>query len=383
MPKTTIVDIRNHVFAPAAIEADDFVVWRNLDPVPHTVETDPDASFYFNVGPLATGETSSPVWFGKTGKFPYLCRYHADMIGEVEVVPRGTKPTPQASAPEPDGHHHDMPGHGMPGHGGHALFHFHGFVTGGRSGAKLYMSHTPVIADDRHRFQVILRGSFVKQEHRDVYDKLRASSYGPGKVQIFHDHLSLVDIGDGTIKELPQASVEYYPPDSPGGTELPGLEKDIPVRIDKVLHFHQFDPDAEYPLGLRYLVYGDADDVFMDHHIIGAPSFHSIAKLKDVPSFWESGKFDTTAEILIPEKRIVDVSPKLLRRVAFIDNSYHLAYLPPSGAYRQPPPDPLIRRDKTAPTYEVTVDGGGKSQITVDQFIHFDVALLNNRVVIT
>src|SRR5438270_12658438 len=82
MPKTTIVDIRNHVFAPAAIEADGFVVWRNLDPVPHTVETDPDASFYFNVGPLATGEISSPVWFGKSGKFPYVCRYHAGMTGE-------------------------------------------------------------------------------------------------------------------------------------------------------------------------------------------------------------------------------------------------------------------------------------------------------------
>ncbi|MDA9446026.1 hypothetical protein WN72_11290 [Bradyrhizobium arachidis] len=244
------------------------------------------------------------------------------------------------------------------------------------------MSHTPVIADDRHRFQVILRSSFVEQKHRDIYDKLRASSFGAGKVQIFHDHLSLVDIGDGTIKDLPQASVEYYPPESPDGIALPGLEENIPVRIDRVLHFHQFDPDASYPLGLRYLVYGDADDVFMDHHIIGAPSFHSVAKLKDVPAFWEPTRFDGTAGILIPEKRIVDVSPKVLRKVAFVDNAYHLAYLPPSGAYRQPPPDPLIRRDGTPPIYDVTVDGAGSDRVTIDKFIHFDVALLNNRVVI-
>ncbi|WFU71080.1 hypothetical protein [Bradyrhizobium sp. CB2312] len=379
MTKTKIVDIRNHVFAPAAIEADDFVVWRNLDAVPHTVETAPDASFYFNVGPLATGEVSSPVWFGKPGKFPYLCRYHADMTGEIEVVARGAK-LPQPA--QMDGGHHDMPGHDMPGHGGHDLLHFHGFVTGGRSGTKLYMSHTPVIADDRHRFQVILRSSFVEQKHRDIYDKLRASSFGAGKVQIFHDHLSLVDIGDGTIKDLPQASVEYYPPESPDGIAVPGLEENIPVRIDRVLHFHQFDPDASYPLGLRYLVYGDADDVFMDHHIIGAPSFHSVAKLKDVPAFWEPTRFDGTAGILIPEKRIVDVSPKVLRKVAFVDNAYHLAYLPPSGAYRQPPPDPLIRRDGTPPIYDVTVDGAGSDRVTIDKFIHFDVALLNNRVVI-
>ena len=89
--------------------------------------------------------------------------------------------------------------------------------------------------------------------------------------------------------------------------------------------------------------------------------------------------FDGTVGILIPEKRIVDVSPKVLRWVAFVDNSYHPAYLPPSGAYRQPPPDPLIRRDHTAPDYDV----GQIGRIRVDRFIHFDVALLNNRVVIT
>jgi hypothetical protein len=93
--------------------------------------------------------------------------------------------------------------------------------------------------------------------------------------------------------------------------------------------------------------------------------------------------FDGTVGILMPEKRIVDVSPKVLRRVAFVDNSYHLAYLPPSGAYRQPPPDPLIRRDHTAPDYDVMVDDGQIGRIRVDRFIHFDVALLNNRVVIT
>lgn len=380
MARTVIVDILNHNFAPVTVEPDTFVVWRNLDPMPHTVETDPEASFYFNVGPLATGEVSSPVWFGRAGTFPYVCRYHAEMTGEVNVVAAGSKPPPGPTPPQSD-QHHDMPG--MPGHGGHSLFHFHGFVTGGRSGKKLYMTHTPVIADERHQYQVILRSSFIEQKHRDIYDQLRASSYGSGQIQIFHDHLSLVDIGNGTIKELPKASVEYYPPANPDGVEVPGLEADIPVRIDKVLHFHQFDPDAEYPLGLRYLVYGDEDDVFIDHHIIGAPSFHSVAKLAERPVFWQSSLFDGTVGILIQEKRIVDVSPKVLRRVAFVDNSYHLAYLPPSGAYRQPPPDPLIRRDKSPPDYDVDVDGGQKGRIRIDRFVHFDVALLNNRVVIT
>ncbi|MER8849322.1 cupredoxin domain-containing protein [Mesorhizobium australicum] len=367
MTRTVIVDIRGNSFPEQTVEPDTYVVWRNLDPVPHTVETDPESSYYFNVGPLPTGEISSPVWFSREGKFEYVCRFHHEMTGEVTVAA---------------GAHAEA--HPMPAHSGHdGLAHFHGFITGGRSGSRLYMSHTPVIADDRHRYQVILRGSFADPKHAAIYEALRSTSYGSGKTQIFHDHLALPDIGAGKIALLPEASVQYYPPDHPGGIEIPGLEEKIPVKIDKILHFHQFDPDASYPVGLQYLVYGDDLDVFIDHHIIGAPSFHSVAKLSGQPDFWTPDNFDGTSSILIPEKRIVDVSPKVLRRVAFVDNSYHLAWLPPSGAYRQPPPDPLIRRDGTAPQYDVLVAGTRPSHIVVERFIHFDVALLNNRVVIT
>lgn len=372
---TIIADIQNGAFPPLEVQVGDFVVWRNLDPVPHTVETDPDAAFYFNVGTLATGEVSSPVWFGKRGIFPYVCRFHAEMTGNVATGVPLLAPAPGGGVPTMPG----MPG--MPGHGGHMLQHFHGFVTGGRSSAKLYMTHTPVIADERHRYQVILRGRFTDPAHAKIYDDLRASSYGAGQVQIFHDHLSLPDIGAGRITDLPHASVEYYPASDPAGIEVKGLA-DTPVHIDKVLHFHEFEPDAAYPEGLRYLVYGDGDDVFIDHHIIGAPSFHSVAKLKGLPAFWTADRYDGTAGILIPEKRIVDVSPKILHRVAFVDNAYHLTWLPPSGAYKQPPPDPLIRRDKSAPIYDVLVDGAASDRVEIDRFLHYDVALLNNRVVI-
>ncbi|MCX4177747.1 MULTISPECIES: cupredoxin domain-containing protein [Paraburkholderia] len=374
MPKTIIADISGYAFPQLEVPVGAYVVWRNLDPVPHTVETDPDASFYFNVGPLATGEVSSPVWFGQKGVFNYQCRYHAGMTGVVAVgVP---------APPPPDNGMGDMPGMpGMPGHGG--LQHFHGFVTGGRSGARLYMTHTPVIADERHRFQVILRSHFVNPAHANIYEKLRASAFGAGQVQILHDHLSLPDIGAGKIVDMPLCDVEYYPPDHPEGIPLPGLESNIPVHIDAVLHFHQIDPDADYPNGLQYLLYGDADDVFMDSNLIGAPSFHSVARLKTAPAFWTAQYFDSTMGITIPEKRMIDVSPKVLRKVAFVDNAYHLAWLPPSGTYKQPPPDPLIRRDNGVPRYSVAVEGGGHAEIEISDFVHFDVALLNNRVVIT
>ncbi|WP_322026768.1 hypothetical protein [Burkholderia sp. BCC1977] len=371
MPKTIIADISGSAFPSLEVPIGAYIVWRNLDPVPHTVETDPDASFYFNVGPLATGEVSSPVWFGQRGIFNYQCRFHAGMTGAVAVgVP---------APPPADSRKGDMPG--MPVHGG--LQHFHGFVTGGRSGARLYMTHTPVIADERHRFQVILRSHFVNPAHAAIYEKLRESTFGAGQVQILHDHLSLPDIGTGKTADMPLCQVEYYPLDHPEGIPVPGLEANVPVRIDEVLHFHQIDPDADYPEGLQYLVYGDADDVFIDSNLVGAPSFHSVAKLKTIPAFWTGQHFNGTVLISIPEKRIIDVSPKFMRKVAFVDNAYHLVWLPPSGAYKQPPPDPLIHRDQSPPRYHVIVENGDSAEIEISDFIHFDVALLNNRVVIT
>lgn len=370
MPKTVLVDIRNNKFPPLTVEEGTFVVWRNLDPYAHSAETLRDSPNYFSAGALLPGEISSPVLFQKAVRVEYLCRYHAGMTGVVNVVARG-------AASESDGSHD----HGS-GHAGH-LKHLHGFVTGGRSAQRMFMTHTPVLADERHHYQVILLGSLPEQAHADAYEKLRNSGYGDGKVQVFHEHLALPDIGSGQVTMLPHSALEYYPNDPEGvlgGEPVPGLKENIPVRIERVIHFHQFETEADYPDALSYIIYGDGDDVFIDHFINRAPSFHSVAKLKSRPEFFP-GNARASVKVSIPEKRMYDVSPKLLRRVAFVDNAFHLFWLPPTGIYPLPQ-DPLRRRDGSAANYEVIVDGGAKGQIEIGRFLHFDVRLLNYGVLI-
>jgi hypothetical protein len=377
--RTLLVDIRDSKFPNISIETGTFVVWRNLDPFVHSAETLPSGPYYFNAGPMFPGATSSPVFFSRPGKFDYICRFHMGMDGTVDVRDSGSHGEKHGSTRMPEDHG----GHGEHDH----LKHFHGFVTGGRSGKRLFMTHTPVIADDRHRYQVILQGSLTDPAHVAAYDTLRQSGYGSGKVQIFHDHLSLVDIGSGAIKLLPAASFEYYPAgiDSEG-QGIPGLEQNIPVHIDKVLHFHQFEPDSEYPEGMSYLVYGDVDDIFIDHRITRAPNFHSVAKLGKRPAFWDESKTASALQVLIPSKRIRDLAPRLIERIAFVDNAFHMIWLPPSGIYLAPPghpQDPLIPRDGSPPIYEVVLDDGMKSQIEIEKWLHFDVRLLNYGVLIT
>src|SRR4051794_15419632 len=134
MAKTEIADIKNSTFPAISIPPGTFVVWRNQDPFPHAVETRRDAAYYFNPGALQPGEVSSPVYFDRPGSYPYLCRFHAGMEGVVTV----------SDGEHGSGHGNDRysgGGHGG-GHGGHGgLKHLHGFVTGGRSGNRLYMTH--------------------------------------------------------------------------------------------------------------------------------------------------------------------------------------------------------------------------------------------------
>ena len=89
MSKTTIADIRNNAFPPITVAEGSHVVWRNLDPYPHSVETLAADPNYFNAGAMLPGETSSPIRFAKPGTFNYICRYHTGMAGSVTVNAKG------------------------------------------------------------------------------------------------------------------------------------------------------------------------------------------------------------------------------------------------------------------------------------------------------
>jgi hypothetical protein len=363
MANPVIAEIRNKAFPRLSVPRGTVVVWRNADPMPHSVETKRDASFYFTGGALHPGEKSSPVYFAEPGNYPYLCRFHDGMEGTVEVTESGPVVNePGSSSGQPPDHRH-----------------LHGFVTGGRSGRRLFMTHTPVIADDRHSYQVIVQGRFASDAHVEAYDGLRRE-YGPGLVQIFHHHVSMPGIGRRQVRLLPHARVAYYPGNVE--TDVPGLEADVPVKIDRVIHCHKFEPDTDYPDGLEYLMYGDADDVFIDHHITRAPSFHSVAKLARPPSFWDGGAGEAI-RFTVPSKRIREVEPKTLERVAVVDNAFHLVWLPPPGLI-PPPPDPLKRRDGTPSVHAVRTGDGqdGEIEIADAGFLWMDVKLLNYGVLI-
>ncbi len=358
-----IIDINEGKFPQAKIPVGTEVIWRNRDEVIHSAETEASSSNYFNAGPILPNRMSTPIEFNEIANINYVCRYHHGMAGTIEVV---------ANGPIEIGHHpHDH---------SHHLKHFHGFVTGGRSADKLYLTHTPILSDPRHHYQIILQASLVNDGDIKAYNDLRGSVYGNGRIDIFHDHLSLPDIGSGKITKLPKASLAYRP--AGNFAYVPGTaEESVEVRIDKVMLFHQFELDKPYPAGLEYYVYGDDGDVFIDHVMDRAPGFHSVAKLKVTPDFWKKRKNDIV-KITVPSKRIRDLPPQIIERAAIVDNAFQLFWLPPAGIYRPNPRDPLEPRDGSQPKYDVLLQGGVKGEIEIGDFVHFDFKLLNYGVLI-
>lgn len=87
--------------------------------------------------------------------------------------------------------------------------------------------------------------------------------------------------------------------------------------------------------------YGDHDDTYIDHLIQRAPSFHSVAKLAAAPK--GMGR-NSNQVVQTPGRAIRDLPPRLISRLANVDNAFNLFGLLPPGALVRQAQDPLIRR---------------------------------------
>jgi hypothetical protein len=378
MEKQITVKIENGKLPSLILETGQSVIWQNCDNVAHQINSNLDSKvFKFDIGIIFPGEFSSPVLFdvkSPSEGFSYGCGLVPDLSATIHV---GVTPAPDT------GHDH---GHDH-GHGHDHLKHFHGFVTGGRTGDQIYMTHTPIFSDERHHFQIILQASFAEKKHKDAYEKIRNSEYGSGKIQLFFDHVALIDIQSGELKELTADHLRYYPdvPTIREGLVMPGVSTKLMefagaiIKIDKVLHFRKFEPDMAYPENMTYLMYGNGKDVFIDHFISRAPNFHSVAKLAEPPLFWSEQYFNTTLKIQVPSRKIIDVSQKNIKRVAFLDNQTHLIWGIPSGAVA--PVDPLEREEADARgnrIFDILLESGEKGKIEISHLLHFDAIRLLN-----
>ncbi len=85
--QTSTVAIKDFAFSPATItvKAGTTVTWTNQDSAAHTVTSESSSKESFDSGSMAKGKTFSHT-FKTAGTFNYICTFHPDMMGKVEVT---------------------------------------------------------------------------------------------------------------------------------------------------------------------------------------------------------------------------------------------------------------------------------------------------------
>jgi hypothetical protein len=155
-----------------------------------------------------------------------------------------------------------------------------------------------------HRFQVILQASF-KSRGSDV-----ASLY-------FADRRGHADIKMFTVSPAKQFVLPQIAAPSPltsfqgtvfrghlerGGKPIRGLQN-VAVNIQKIVHFHKFDPAAQAPRALEYLLFGRGPELFLAHSIVKPPDFDQILSVNVSGLKPTDDELGSTLRISIPIKK--------------------------------------------------------------------------------
>ena len=128
-----------------------------------------------------------------------------------------------------------------------------------------------------HRFQVILQASFTSRGS-DVSPLYFADRQGHATVKMFTVSPAKDFVLPQVVAAPPLKSFQgtvFRGHLERGGQPVRGLQN-VAVNIQKVVHFHKFDPTAQAPRALEYLLFGRGSELFLAHSIVKPPDFDQI-----------------------------------------------------------------------------------------------------------
>jgi hypothetical protein len=87
-----------------------------------------------------------------------------------------------------------------------------------------------------------------------------------------------------------------------GGKPIKGLQS-VGVKIQKVVHFHKFDPAAKAPAALEYFLFGRGTELFLAHSIVRPPDFDQIVSVTVDGLKLTDDELGSAIRISIPAKK--------------------------------------------------------------------------------
>jgi hypothetical protein len=138
----------------------------------------------------------------------------------------------------------------------------HGMLVVGER--TVYLSHLPMFGHPRHDVQAILEVRLTgdEQEVQATYAEDRRRS-GEPVYTLEPEHFVTGTLYRGHFER--------------GGDPL---LQHVTVTVDQVVHFRQFDPEADKPVIQHYLLFGRGDERFLAHLITSPPDFDQVVSVQ-------------------------------------------------------------------------------------------------------
>ena len=128
-----------------------------------------------------------------------------------------------------------------------------------------------------HRYQVILQAS-LNSGGKDVTPLYFADRQSHPAVKMYSVSPAKVFVLPQVAAPAPLTSFQatvFQGHLERGGKPVKGLQS-AAVKIQKVVHFHKFDPAAKAPATLEYFLFGKGTELFLAHSIVKPPDFDQL-----------------------------------------------------------------------------------------------------------
>lgn len=155
-----------------------------------------------------------------------------------------------------------------------------------------------------HRYQVILQVSFIN-DTTDLTELYFADRQGHPETKMFTVSPSDTFVLPDVAADQPVSSFDatvFRGHLERGGQPIPKLD-DITVKVARVIHFHKFDPTAQPPTTLDYLIFGRGKELFLAHSIVKPPDFDQIVSIEAPGTELSDRDLLSAVRIHVPERK--------------------------------------------------------------------------------
>jgi hypothetical protein len=154
-----------------------------------------------------------------------------------------------------------------------------------------------------HRFQVIFQASF-RRDGVDVSDLYFANRRAHPETKMFTvspKPFVLPNLVGTSPLTTVQATI-FRGHLERGGEPIHELDP-VTLDVSRVVHFHKFDPAAQAPSTLEYLLFGRGPEIFLAHFISRPPDFDQILSATVTGKEFTDNDLSTALRISIPDRK--------------------------------------------------------------------------------